>query len=195
MKPATSVSKPRDLVSEFRSGSPEAFTAIYEQHAQRVYGLLTRILGPVDSREDVLQEVFVELFRALPTFRGEARLATFVYRIAVRVAQRHFTRPGNTPRFHPEAIDLCVSPERSPWQKTLDRQELDLVFEVLAGIKHGRRVAFILSAIEGFSNDEVGSVLGISADAAKQRALRGRRDLLRGIDKRKRSLGKKNNQQ
>ena len=67
-----------DLVDAFLAGSSRAFTAIYERHAQRVYALLTRVLGPVDGREDVLQEVFIELSKALPSFRRESRLSTFI---------------------------------------------------------------------------------------------------------------------
>ncbi len=186
-KPQPEPPDERDLIAEFRAGSSNAFTAIYEQQAQRVYGLLTRILGPVDGREDALQEVFVELYRALPSFRGDCRLSTFVYRIAVRVAQGHCRKARSQAPLRADQIDLCVSNERSPWQQTHDRQELEQVFQVLASVRHDRKVAFILSTVEEHSHAEVGSILGISPDAAKQRTLRARQEVAGKLKKRRRS--------
>src|SRR5258705_530391 len=74
------------LVDRIRAGDRTAYTALYQRYADRVFARLTRLIGPGPDREDLLQQVFLELHRSLPGFRGDASLSTFLYRITVNVA-------------------------------------------------------------------------------------------------------------
>lgn len=166
------------LVAATVAGDRAAFTALYQRHADRVFALATRILGPVDVRHDVLQETFLQLHRALPQFRGEAQFSTFLYRIAVRIATHHgkrFTKAWR--RMDPQEVDACISLDSSALDRARARQELEQAFEALGTLTEERRVAFVLVGVEGLSYDEASDVLGISADAVKQRVLRARADL------------------
>ncbi len=174
----------RELVCAARAGDNEAFAQLYQRHADHVYQVLTRILGPVAGRDDALQEVFIQLHRALPTFRGDSKLSTFVYRITVRVALRSARRERSQGDPLPAVqIDACVSRAVSPSKRAQDRQILQRAFEAIAQIKPERRVAFVLAVVEGQSYEEVGRILEISPDATKQRVLRARREIVRVLKK------------
>src|SRR5690349_9284115 len=78
-----------DRVARHLAEDPEAFAEIYRAHAAAVYRRLTRILGPIPEREDLAQDVFLALHRALPRFRGDAALGTLITRIAINIAYEH----------------------------------------------------------------------------------------------------------
>lgn len=179
-------SQPTDesLVASAQAGDVRAFTRIYQRHADRVFGLITKILGPVDGREDLLQDIFVQLHHALPSFRGDAQLWTFLYRIAVRSVMKHARRRrGVVLPLDSSRIDSCISADRSPSQQASDRQTLANAFSVIDTLKTERRVAFVLVAVESLSYDEAATVLDISPAAVKQRTLRARKDISRALDR------------
>ena len=168
-----------ELVREVLNGRRESFTLLYRRHVDRVFALLTRILGPVDGREDLLQEVFFDLYRGLGSFRGDSKLSTYVYRIAVRAASDHLRgqrRRKITP-VSDAAWDALVSPEVSPQQRAQSRQELAQAFELLATLKPKKRIAFVLASVDGLSLPEIAEIVQAHPDAVKQRVLHARREL------------------
>src|SRR4051812_12940531 len=93
------------LIAAARGGDHAAYTALYQRYAARVYARLTQLIGPSGDREDLLQQVFLELYRALPRFRAESSIGTFIYGIAVHVALDHLRRRGRRPQ-HFTAVEL-----------------------------------------------------------------------------------------
>jgi RNA polymerase sigma-70 factor (ECF subfamily) len=81
---AVRVSRPdAELVARCRAGDGDAFEALYRQHSPRIYSLACRMSGSPQEGEDLLQEIFLQVHRKLDSFRGEAALGTWVYRLAV----------------------------------------------------------------------------------------------------------------
>ena len=80
------------LVSAAATGDRRAFAALYQRHLDSVYARLTRVIGPAPERDDLVQQIFLDLFRALPRFRGEAAFSTFLHRIVLNVACEHLDR-------------------------------------------------------------------------------------------------------
>ena len=149
------------------------------------------MIGPGPDREDVLQQVFLELHRALPGFRGDASLSTFLYRIAINVACDHLRRRQRRPVAHdPDALDALIDGGLSPEERARKRDELRQVFELLERIKPDKRVAFVLCAIEGLSLDEAAELVGARADAVKQRVLHARRELIEMMERAERREGR-----
>jgi RNA polymerase sigma-70 factor (ECF subfamily) len=166
------------------AGDVDAFATIYGRYADRVFARLTRLIGPGPDREDVLQQVFLELHRALPGFRGEARLSTFLYRIAVNVACDHLRRRQRRPATSDAiAVDELLDGDLSPEARARARAELRQVFALLEHIKPDKRVAFVLVTVEGLSLDEAAELVGATPDATKQRVLHARRELLALIER------------
>lgn len=167
------------LVERILAGDERAFTTLYREHVDRVFGLLTRLLGPISEREDLVQQVFVDVYRALPGFRGEAAFSTFLYRIATRAAYDHLSRKQRrrTAAELYESCDELAADEPSPAERAQKRRELERAFELLARLKPKKRIAFVLVVVEGMSLREAAEVVGATPDAVKQRVLHARREI------------------
>ena len=177
-----------ELAREIANGQRESFTILYRRHVDRVFGLITRILGPGHEREDLVQEIFHDLYRGLRSFRGDAKLSTYLYRIAVHTATDYLRgqRRHKTTSVSDEAWEALVNPETSPLDRAQKRQELVETFELLATLKPKKRIAFVLAAVQGLSLAEIGVIVGAEPDAVKQRVLHARRELAQKLEHRQR---------
>lgn len=176
-----------ELVRRVLAGDRVSFDLLYRRHIDRVFGLLTRILGPIEAREDLAQQVFYRLYRSLAAFRGDSKLSTYVYRITVRVVSDYFRRSKRHQAYSLDEsqLEALVAPGPSPHERSKQRQELREAFALLATIKPKKRVAFVLVAVEGLSHAEAATIVGASAAAVKQRVLHARRELLQKRDRRR----------
>lgn len=177
------------IIAAIRAGELDGFGELYRRHADTLYSLFTRLVGPVNEREDLIQEAFVEAFRALPSFRGEAAFATFLHRIAVRVGCDFMARRTRRERalWDPQALEEIASsqdlPVASPEDRAESRLELARALRLLDALSAKQRAAFVLVAIEGLSLAEAAHALGIGAQAVKQRVLAARKELLAKLAK------------
>jgi len=179
--PAPAAAPPDDdaLVAAARNGDHAAYTELYQRYAGRVYARLTQLVGPTGDREDLLQQVFFELYRALPRFRGESSVGTFIHGIAVHVALDYLRRRRRRPQdFTAVELDELIDGSATPEDRARRRDELGQVLVLLERIKPAKRLAFALVAIAGLSLDEAAALLDVSVDVVKQRVLRARRELL-----------------
>jgi RNA polymerase sigma-70 factor (ECF subfamily) len=135
----------------------------------------------VPERDDLVQQIFLDVHRALPRFRGEARFSTFLHRIVVNVACEHLERvrrrAGRTRAFDPAHLDALVATDASPEARARHRQELGWVFARLDELSPKRRIAFVLVAVEGLPLAEAAAMLGATPDAVKQRVREARTEL------------------
>lgn len=178
----------RTLAVRAAAGDEAAFTALYHRHVDAIYGRLTRLVGPTADRDDLLQQVWIQIHRALPGYREEAALATFLHRIAVHVAYDHLRARARRPvPIDQDAIDALVLDASSPAQRTQRRQELLQLFHHLAALGPDKRVAFVLVAIDGLPIRDAARLIGASPDAVKQRALQARRELTALIERSERA--------
>lgn len=167
------------LIAAARSGDHVAYTALYQRHAGHVYARLTQLVGPTSDREDLLQQVFLELYRALPRFRAESSISTFIHGIAVHVALDHLRRRGRRPKdFTTIELDELIDRDPTPEERTRRRDELRQVLALLERVKPAKRIAFALVAIAGLSHEEAAELVDTNPDVIKQRVLRARRELL-----------------
>lgn len=170
------------LLARHLAGDPTAFAAIYRAHAVAVYRRLSRILGPVPEREDLTQDVFLALHRALPTFRNEARLSTLIHRIAVNRAFEYLRRQTRRRTTLVDGgigsgLEEHVSPAASPATQAAARQDLVQVFTCLAKIKPKKRIAFLLRVVDGMSFEEIGELVDATPEAVAKRVQHGQREL------------------
>jgi RNA polymerase sigma-70 factor (ECF subfamily) len=187
--PASEAKAEASLIAAACGCDEDAFTQLYQRHAPPVFAYLTRLLGPIDEREDLLQQTFFELHRALPTFRGEAALSTFVHRIATHVAYHYLRWRRRRPAVPlvPEQVAMMVAPGTPPDEAVRARDDLRQLFELLDRLKPKKRLAFVLVAVEGLSLSEAALELGASEGAVKQRVLAARRDLVAMLARARRS--------
>ena len=188
--PGTPATQDAALVERFLAGDRAAYTMIYQRHAERVFARLTRLVGPGPDREDLLQQVFLALYRALPGFRGDASLATFLHRITINVACDHLRRRGRRPvDYDPAALDELIDGSPTPEARARQRAELQEILALLERIKPAKRVAFVLVAVEGLSLDEAAALVEAKPDAVKQRVLHARRELMAMMERARKREG------
>jgi RNA polymerase sigma-70 factor (ECF subfamily) len=168
------------LVDRARRRDPAAFRELFQAHAGSVQRVVRRMVGARADVEDLVQTAFVEAFRSLPDFRGDALFSTWLTRIAIRVTMRAVRR-----RQPPEAsLDDVLeppAPDAGPEQIAAARETLALVEGLLAELRPKRRAAFVLHVLEGYSMEEVAAILSASTSAVKVRVHDARRHIERRL--------------
>jgi RNA polymerase sigma-70 factor (ECF subfamily) len=176
-----------NLVRAAAAGDRGAFSELYRRHLDSVYARLTRVIGPAPERDDLVQQIFLDVYRALPRFRGDAAFSTFLHRIVVNAAcdhldQRRRGRGRNEP-LDARELEALIAPGASPEQRARQREELRHLFSLLDDLSPKRRAAFSLVAIEGLPLDEAAGLLNANPAAIKQRVLEARRELARALER------------
>jgi RNA polymerase sigma-70 factor, ECF subfamily len=182
VEPAVDVDAPdadAERIARHRSGDPGAFGEIYRAHVDAVYRRLSRILGPVAEREDLTQDVFVALHRALPSFRGDSALSTFIHRIAINTALGYLRTRGRRPATPSDTrfFDRMCAPHSSPETRAAEREQLAHVFACLAELKPKKRIALLLRVVDGMSFEAIGKLVDATPEAVAKRVQHGQREL------------------
>lgn len=173
-----------ELVRRAAGGDRRAFDELYRQHVVAAHQLLTRLIGPVPDRDDLIQQAFLAAFRSLPGFRGDAAFATWLHRIVVHVAYRHLrrARPARWQEIPEELPSTGASPEHATGQQ----QELARALRLLGALKPDKRIAYVLRVVDGRSLDEIGELVGATAPAVGQRVKHAQRELTAMIERERR---------
>jgi len=185
-------SSDEDLAARAASGDTLAFEALVTRYQERAFGLACRLTGNEGDAADVLQDTFLQVYRHLPSYRGEARFGTWLYRIATNAALMHRRARARRPSepldaFLPSFDDAGVhraTPEEllvtTRVEELIDRRELaGRARAAVDRLPEACRAAFVLRDLEELPTAEVAAVLGIDAAAVRQRVHRARL-LLRG---------------
>lgn len=166
------------LVDRCLGGEQAATRELFRTHQRRVHSTLYRVLGANRDMDDLMQETFIQVFRSLRSFRGQARLSTWIDRIAARVAYRYLAqrrRTGTTVVLEEEMMPSGVEAA----ERALAREGVRRLYVALGELGPRSRVAFTLHEIDGRSVAEVARSLGASVTATKLRIWRARRALER----------------
>jgi RNA polymerase sigma-70 factor, ECF subfamily len=170
------------LIEMAQRGDADALNCIARNEMTRVERLLCRILGPRDDLDDQVQNVFVELCRALPRFRGDSKLSTFIGGITIRVAKRAM-QPRNRTRRLMEPLSEYISPEPAPDTKIIGRARLDHTRKILEQLSEPKRVAFLLWALGGLPTQQIAEMMGASKSATRSRIFYAQKELRRKASK------------
>jgi RNA polymerase sigma-70 factor (ECF subfamily) len=155
------------------AGERAALRELFEQEKVRVHSLLFRVVGSNLHMDDLIQEAFLEVFRSLPTFRGESSLRTWIDRCVVRVAYAHFSRKSRQPVL--ESLQDLPAAAPSAEERASQREAARRLYAEMDRLEPRQRMAFMLHAIEGRSIKQVAEAMESSAVAAKVRVWRARR--------------------
>lgn len=166
------------LVDRCLTGEPAATRELFRRHRARVHASLYRVLGTNRDMDDLLQEAFLQVFQSLRGWRAEASLATWIDRVAVRVAYRYLARRGRRVATTELAVDdelPAVSGDAPTAKRQLARDGVRRLYAVLDELSAAARLAFTLHAIDGRSLGETAKLVGSSVTATKLRVWRARR--------------------
>ena len=169
------------LCARARTGSraerDEAFEQIFRELRAQVFALCLHLTGGRAEAEDALQECFLAVHQAIGSFRGEARLATWVYRIAVRSALSVKARRrahGHAPL---EEASSTPSPGDDPEAEAATRQDFRRFLDALARLPEEHRVVLSLFAIEGLGHAQIAEIVGVPAGTVWSRLHNARKRL------------------
>lgn len=166
------------LVDRCKDGDTAATRALFRQYKKRMHATLYRILGNTADVEDLMQESFIQVFKSLPSFRGEAKLSTWIDRITVRVAFHHIRRKKKQP-LPVGGMDDFEMHRSGASEEVASREGVRRLYKALATLPAASRIAFVLHEIDGRSVSEVAEIVGSAKSATKVRIWRARRALLK----------------
>ncbi|HSQ19580.1 MAG TPA: RNA polymerase sigma factor [Blastocatellia bacterium] len=163
----------------------EAFDKIYRRYHRRVYCLCLRMTRNVSQAEDLAQDVFLQIFRKIDTFRGESSFSTWLHRLTVNQVLMHFRKPavkteqttedGTTP------VRIARGTENPGKMSVIDRISLR---EAIRQLPRGYRTVFILHDLEGYEHEQIGQMLGCAVGTSKSQLHKARMKLRSLLTKR-----------
>lgn len=178
------------LVARLLARDESAFNALVRAHERRVFALIVRMLGSRSEAEDVAQEVFVQVFKAIGSFRGESKLSTWIYRIAINLSKnrskylraRHAGRQEQIESLE-ERTSLVgtgaatATPLERPDELMAGRQLEHIVQGAILELEPTFRECLVLRDIEDLSYEEIGLITGLPEGTVKSRIHRARAQL------------------
>ncbi len=169
------------LAQKSAEGDMKAFEELYERHNRRVYSLCLRMSRNTAEAEDLAQEVFIQLYRKVGSFRGDSAFTTWLHRLTVNQVLMHFrkrsvrdektTEDGETPE---QVVFGTGNPSQMP---VIDRIALD---RAVAKLPPGYRTVFFLHDVEGHEHEEIARMLGVAVGTSKSQLHKARMKL-RGL--------------
>ncbi|MGA6992547.1 MAG: RNA polymerase sigma factor [Candidatus Deferrimicrobiaceae bacterium] len=163
------------------------FRTIYASYHPRIFRYLTRIIGQIEA-EDLTQEVFLRVNRGLPDFKGDAKLSTWIYRIATNVAMDRIrsrsSQESQSGKVVPldeklieESVDLKGDKKPSLERQAMREEMSSCIQDYINSLPENYRVPVTLSEIGGLTNKEIAETIGLTVETVKIRLHRGRAKL------------------
>ncbi len=163
----------------------QSFTEIVEQYSDLAYSVAFRMLRNAEDAEDAVQEAYISAFKALPNFKGQSKLSTWLYRIVVNACLMKIRKDKSRAKYISEKDydDALVYDWKNDPEEAAVNSELRSVLELgLDKLSPDLRVAVVLRDIQGFSTDESADLLNISIASLKSRLHRARVQLREHLD-------------
>lgn len=166
-----------DLVRAFVEGDREAFEEIVDRYERRVYAVALRMCGDAETARDVTQEVFISALRSLRSFRGTARLSTWLHRVTVNASlDRLRRRRDDLPL---EETAGRADPGRGPEEAAVESDRARRVRRAIAALTPEFRAVVVLHDLQDLAYAEVAEALEIPIGTVKSRIHRARMELAR----------------
>jgi len=188
MASATPVDDEASLVAQLRAGDQAAFEQVVRSYGGRLLAVARRIVGSEEDARDVVQDAFMNAFKSLDRFEGNAKLSTWLHRIVVNAALMRLRTRKRKPEqsiesMLPSFLDDGHHEERfQSWDEPIDKimeraENRELVRKQIDALPEGYRTVLVLRDIEGLDTEETANVLGLSVNATKIRLHRARQAL------------------
>lgn len=171
------------LAQRLRSGEVQAIGEAYDLHHAAVRAFARRLVGDADVAEDLVQEVFVTLPKAIKRFDGRSALRTFVISIAINHARHHLRAAARRRQAWQRAAELPGAPARGPEHASDDSELARALARAMDTLPTDQRVAFVLCAVEERSSGEAAAILDVPEATVRTRLFHARRKLREALER------------
>lgn len=177
----------RELVAKIKNGDQNAFRQLFEQYQHLVFNISYRMSGNQEEAEDITQDVFIKIFHAIEKFRGDAKLSSWIYRIAVNTCLKRERRKKlenwisldflfqDEGKFQPQA------PDKTPDQQIEILEKEQIVQKAIHSLPERQKTALILHRYENLSYEEIATVMEISLSAVESLLHRAKDNLTKKL--------------
>jgi RNA polymerase sigma-70 factor (ECF subfamily) len=182
------------FIEKLRQGDASAFNTLVTERSGEIYGLLYRLTENSEEARELTQETFLRAFQNIASFRGDANLRTWIYRIAINQARNRWRwwkrrrrdvtvslDSAEDKRRQPLGLSLA-EPSKNPEEITLANERQNALRNALQKLSRSYRETVVLRDIEGFSYEEIAETLDISVGTVKSRLARGRQELRKRLE-------------
>ncbi len=170
------------LLRNLRAGDKAAFNELVILYGKKVINTCNRFLMAKEDAEDISQEVFIEVFQSIKYFRGDAKLSTWIYRIAVtkcldelkkRNRKKRITSLGKL--IHLDELANWIGGGTMPDKQLHEKEKMKEVMQALNTLPDSQRVAFTLSKIDGYTNPEIAEIMNTTTIAVESLVYRAKK--------------------
>lgn len=161
----------QELIGRVLAGDPGAERALYEAHVDRVFRLVYRMAGDLDRARDYTQETFIRAFRKLEDFRGESALSTWIGSIAISITLNGLRKVRRAMEREVE-LDHSLAAGRTTPEAEPDLKER--LAQAIEELPEGYRAVFLMHDVEGYTHQEIGTMLGVHSGTSKAQLFRAR---------------------
>ncbi len=160
-------------------GDERALRQLWMENAPHIDAVVLRLCGDRDLAADIAQEVWIQIFRALPSYRGDAQFSTWAHRIAVNRALNALRKVRRLARIEvdvEEETAVAVDNPQADSERSFVAQSID---HAVSQLSPGARTVFLLHDVEGYTHEEIARELGITAGGSKSQLFKARAKLRR----------------
>jgi RNA polymerase sigma-70 factor (ECF subfamily) len=170
-----------EAIGQAKQGVASAFEYLYKAHCRRVYSLCLRMIKNQAEAEDLTQQVFLQLFRKISTFRGESGFSTWLHRVTVNIVLMHLRR--KKPVVLAQSLERCTSngessnehgPSDTSMYGAIERLNL---MRAIRKLPCGYKQIFLLHDVIGYEHSEIAGLLGCSTGSSKSQLHKARKRL------------------
>jgi RNA polymerase sigma-70 factor (ECF subfamily) len=169
-----------ELISRCQQGDQDALKGIFDQYHRKVYRIAYGVVRQREEALDVVQEVFIKLFRSIKNFRGRSHFYTYLYRMTMNTAIDHIRKMKRQPPLNREEdaeIQLSDDPERRPDRILAHKEFEERVRSAMGKLPADQKAALIFREVEGLSYKEMAEAMGCSIGTVMSRLHYGREKL------------------
>ena len=178
-----------DLVIKIKSGQRNAINELVSKYSHRVLNTCHKFLLNKQDAEDISQEVFIEVFQSIHSFRGDAALSTWIYRIAVTKCMDELKKRNRKKRISSigkilhldEVAELLIGSHRTD-QNVVQKEQMSHIMKSLNKLPDNQRIAFTLSKIEGYSNKEIAEIMNTNTTQVESLIHRGKQKVTASLE-------------
>ncbi len=171
-----------ELLNKLMTGDKAAYNELVNLYSNRVINTCYRFLLDKEDAEDISQEVFIEVFQSIESFRGDSKLSTWIYRIAVTKSLDEIKKRNRKKRIislgkilHINDVAEWIAGGSMPDKSIQEKEKMNEILQALDALPDNQRVAFTLSKINGYSNAEIAEMMNTSVEAVESLVSRAKK--------------------